>query len=262
MSKFVLIHGAWHGAWCWYKVVAELEKKGHVGMALDLPGHGRDHTPIADVSLDAYVNRVGEFLAEQDESVILVGHSMGGIVLSQVAENYPEKVRCSIYLAAFLLPNGRSLLDEAIADTDSLVLPNAVVNSEEGYVTFNQKALREVFYQDCSARDIALAKLALIDRQPLAPLATPIRITDERFGRVPRFYIETLQDRAITPSFQQRMYRSIPCQKIVSLNTSHSPFFSRPKQLTNYLIKLSREQRGLRSVETGETQIKAEAKTA
>jgi pimeloyl-ACP methyl ester carboxylesterase len=79
MSTYVLIHGAWHGAWCWGKVVPLLQEKGHRVYTIDLPSHGADQTPVAQVSLKAYTDRVCEVLDGLDEPAILVGHSMGGI---------------------------------------------------------------------------------------------------------------------------------------------------------------------------------------
>ena len=81
MATFVLIHGAWHGGWCWRKVVPHLEAAGHTVIAPDLPSHGDDPTPAAEVTLDDYVRRVCEILDAQDEPVVLVGHSMGGLLV-------------------------------------------------------------------------------------------------------------------------------------------------------------------------------------
>ncbi len=75
MSRFVLVHGAWHGAWCWNKVVPLLEAKGHSVDAIDLPGHGSDVTPIAEVTLERYAERVGRALRAEPEPAVLVGHS-------------------------------------------------------------------------------------------------------------------------------------------------------------------------------------------
>ena len=90
MSTYVLIHGSWHGAWCWYKVVPRLEQAGHTALAIDLPGHGRDWTPPQDVSMQTYVDSVCGVLDTLPEPAILVGHSRGGIVISQVAESRRE----------------------------------------------------------------------------------------------------------------------------------------------------------------------------
>ena len=106
IATFVLIHGAWHGGWCWDKVKPILEKNGHTVVAPDLPGHGEDKTPIADVSLAAYTERVCEILDQQSEKVILVGHSLGGLSISQAAELRPENIEILVYLSAFLLKDG------------------------------------------------------------------------------------------------------------------------------------------------------------
>jgi pimeloyl-ACP methyl ester carboxylesterase len=102
MAAYVFIHGAWHGAWCWEKVTPLLEKAGHTVYAIDLPGHGSDQTPISQVSLKSYTDKVCSILDDAEESVYLVGHSMGGIVVSQSAEYRSEKVKALIYVSAFL----------------------------------------------------------------------------------------------------------------------------------------------------------------
>ncbi len=115
MSTFVLIHGAAHGGWCWYKVVPLLEKHGHTVLAPDLPGHGKDKTPVADVTLQLYVDSVCKLLDAQREPVILVGHSMGGGIITQVAEERPERIKWLVYLAAALPRNGQSMFERVSA---------------------------------------------------------------------------------------------------------------------------------------------------
>jgi pimeloyl-ACP methyl ester carboxylesterase len=238
MSRYVLVHGAWHGSWCWKKVVPLLRQAGHQVEILDLPGHGQDRTPIREISLAAYTKRVCETLDAQAEPVILVGHSMGGIVITQVAEEHPEKIQTLVYLTAFLPQNGESLLQLARMNTDSLLTPNLVANEEQGYLTFKAGApLREIFYADCSDEDVARA-MALLVPQAIAPMATPVRISAEHFGRVPRVYIECLCDRTITPPMQKMMYTATPCHTILSMETSHSPFFSAPQELVRHLTSL------------------------
>lgn len=239
MSTYVLIHGAWHGSWCWEKVVPLLKQAGHRVESPDLPGYGQDKTPFHEITLATYIKHVCKILDAQTEPVILVGHSMAGIVISQVAEERPEKIQTLVYLTAFLAQNGESLFQIAQMDSTSLVGPNLMVNEEQGTQTFKEGApLKDMFYGDCSDEDIARAT-ALLVPQPLAPLATPLRMTEECFGRVPRVYIECLRDRATTPSLQKKMYMATPCQRILSLQTGHSPFFSAPQQLAQHLISLS-----------------------
>lgn len=237
MSTYVLIHGAWHGGWCWDKVVPLLEKVGHKVEAPDLPGHGRDKTPIREVSLQAYADRVCSILDAQPQPVVLVGHSMGGLVITQAAEHRPEKINTLVYLTAFLLRNGETLLQVAGGDEEAVVLPNLVFAEDQSHATVKNEAIKEAFYGDCSDEDVARAKSLLVP-QAAAPFATPISTTEERFGRIPRVYIECLRDRAISPSVQQSMYTALPCQKVISMDTSHSPFFSAPEELAAHLTSL------------------------
>ncbi len=239
MSTYVLIHGAWHGGWCWDKVVPLLETAGHVVEAPDLPGHGRDRIPIQEVSLQAYADRVCSVLDAQPDEVILVGHSMGGIAITQAAEYRPGKIQTLVYLTAFLLRNGESLLQAAEGDTEALVLPNLIFAEDESYTTVKDEVIKEAFYGDCSDEDVARAKSLLVP-QAVAPFATPLSTTEESFGRIPRVYVECLRDRALAPSFQKRMYTALACRKVISMDTSHSPFLSAPEELVAHLTALER----------------------
>ena len=93
MSTYVLVHGSWHAAWCWYKIVPRLEQAGHRAIAIDLPGHGRDGTPVGDVTMQHYVDAIGSAIDAAGEPVILVAHSRGGIAVTQAAEAHAERVR-------------------------------------------------------------------------------------------------------------------------------------------------------------------------
>jgi pimeloyl-ACP methyl ester carboxylesterase len=161
MSTYVLVHGSWHAAWCWYKTTPLLEQAGHKVIALDLPGHGRDWTPARDVSMQSYVDCVCDALDAQREPVVLVGHSRGGIVVSQTAEHRPEKIRTLVYLAAFLIPNGEAMLPTALSDTESLIVSNLIVNEEQGWHMLKEEAYQAALYADCSMEDVALARTLL-----------------------------------------------------------------------------------------------------
>jgi pimeloyl-ACP methyl ester carboxylesterase len=126
MSTYVLVHGAWHGAWCWSKVVSLLEGAGHKAIALDLPGHGRDDTPIAQVTFEAYCDKVREIVEAQPESVILVGHSMGGRVVTQVAELRPDRIMTLVYIAAILLRHGENTMPADPACINSIASSTSI----------------------------------------------------------------------------------------------------------------------------------------
>ena len=131
MSTFVLVHGAWHGAWCWYKVVPRLTQAGHRVFAPDLPSLGRDRTPVAEISLDRWADSICKVVEAAVEPVILVGHSRGGIVISAVAERVPKRIAMLVYLTAFLLRDGETLLEVAQTADSSLVVPNIVVADDQ-----------------------------------------------------------------------------------------------------------------------------------
>jgi pimeloyl-ACP methyl ester carboxylesterase len=235
MSTYVFVHGAWHGAWCWHKVVPRLTKAGHTVFAPDLPSLGRDRTPVADVSLASWAESICRIVDAASEPVTLVGHSRGGIIISEVAERRPHKVAALVYLSAFLLRDGQSLLQVAQSHAGSLVLPNLVIAPDETSMTVKEDVLKEAFYGECSEEDVTLARM-LLAPEPTAPAATPIHVTEARFGSVPRIYIECLRDRAIPLSLQRQMHASVPCHKVVAIDTDHSPFFSSPDALVDHLI--------------------------
>ncbi len=110
MARIVLVHGAFAGAWCWEPVLPGLRAAGHEVEAIDLPGSGMDETPVEEVSLDAYANRVCAVLAG-GRPAVLVGHSMGGMVITQAAARCPEHVAALVYLAAFVPADGQSLME-------------------------------------------------------------------------------------------------------------------------------------------------------
>lgn len=242
MSNYVLIHGAWHGAWCWYKVLPLLKRFGHEVIAPDLPGLGKDITPIDQISLESWTESICEILDAQPNPVVLVGHSRGGIILSAAAEKCPQKIARLVYVTAGLVRDGESLRQLLVEDGTSLLLPNLVIADDGISLTVKEEALKAVFYGECPEEDIALARL-LLRPEPRGPTGTPIHITEENFGSVPRFYIECLRDKAIPQSLQKKMYSALPCQKVITIDTDHSPFFSAPQRLVECLLSID-PQRG------------------
>lgn len=237
MSRFVLVHGAWHGAWCWERLAPLLESRGHEVVAFDLPGHGDDPTDVHDVSLQAYTDRVARELDRSEGEVVLVGHSMGGLPITQAAAERPGKVAKLVYLTAFLLRDGETLLDVAGADEGGIVIPNLEFTEDQSATTVREAAIREAFYGDLSDEDYLWAKERLVP-QAAAPFATPIRVP-EGFAEVPKAYVECAEDRAISLAAQRSMHSAAGVREVVTLNTSHSPFLSAPEELARTLDGLS-----------------------
>ncbi len=238
MSTYVLVHGAYHGGWCYAKIVPLLEAAGHTAIAVDLPGHGGNPLPREQITLDAYVDHVCQIIDAQDEPVILVGHSLGGITISQVAEERPERVKSLVFLTAMMPQDGESRADVSARVDDNPMVAEARVPTDDGLAsTIREDLIKPLFYGDCSDEDIATAKANLVP-QALSIMQTKVRLTEARYGSVPRVFIECLQDGAIPIAMQRQMVETIPCGKVLTLDTSHSPFFSAPDALTDRLLSL------------------------
>lgn len=235
MAVYILVAGAAHGGWCWHKVAPLLEAAGHEVLCPDLLGLGADVTPLSDLSLARWVDQVTALVEARLERVILVGHSRGGLIISEVAERVPDRVERLIYLTAFLLADGQTLAEVAATDQDSMIGPNLVIDDSAGSWSIRPEAAVEGFFADCSTEDLAYT-FARLRPEPLFSLSTPIHVTQERFGTVPRTYVECLQDRAITPACQRSMQAVWPCRRVLTLDTSHSPFLSAPRALADALM--------------------------
>jgi pimeloyl-ACP methyl ester carboxylesterase len=237
MALFILVPGAWHGAWCWERVIPLLEAEGHRVLAPELVGMGADRARAAVASLAVWTDQIAELVAAQEEPVYLAGHSRGGTIISQVAERLPDRIASLIYIAAMLLPDGSSI-PEALSD----VADRATVEiepAEDGTCTIAPYEARPVFYTT-TAPEWADRAVAQLGPEPMAGLAAPIRVTEASFGRVPRAYIECLQDLAVPLDLQRRMQATWPCKPVIPLDCDHSPFYSEPDALAEALMRVVR----------------------
>ncbi|KYF59853.1 alpha/beta hydrolase [Sorangium cellulosum] len=236
-NTYVLVHGAFVGGWAWDKVVPLLEAGGNEVIALDLPAHGDDQTPLADASLQAYTDAVVAAIDGASRPVVLVGHSMGGTVVSQAAEARPDKVKTLVYLTAFLMKDGQSLEQEWADDEGAAIKAYAVPSSDGTSLSFKEGWAEDAFCQDCSPEDIARLESNLRE-EPAKPFGEPIHVTEERWGRVPRVYIEALKDLAISPAEQEQQYTALPCERVISIDAGHAPFLTKPNELAEALRSL------------------------
>lgn len=240
-TPIVLVHGAWMGAAAWDKVAADLRSRGHQVTAVELPGHGRDATPAEALSLAGYVDAVGAALPAEGR-VLLVGHSMAGMVISGVAEKLPERIACLVYVAAYLPQDGQSLYQLSQGDADSLVPRWWRQADPQAYspAWIDKDGIVEVFCADGSAAD----RQFLIDThkpEALPPLATPVQLTPARFGSVPRVVVHTLQDRAVSLALQRRMLADAGgAARVVEIDSAHAPMLTQPRALADAIADAAR----------------------
>jgi pimeloyl-ACP methyl ester carboxylesterase len=234
MSTFVLIHGAWHGAWCWERLAPLLRAAGHTVIAPDLPSHGGDSTPWWRVTLGTYARRAREAARASGGPAIAVGHSMGGMVISEAAAREPALFSGLVYLCAFLPQPGESLMSLAARDREANT--RSVMRRSFGRTTIEPSLAGEVFYNRCSASDVAAATPRLVP-QPLLPMFQ--RAARPRSPAPPRAYIECSDDHAIGIGLQRFMRERAGIAHVATLATDHSPFFSAPEALAATLGELA-----------------------
>ncbi|BDE06901.1 peptidase M13 [Vulcanimicrobium alpinum] len=235
--NIVLCHGAFADETAWKRVAPLLQQAGAKVAVVTLPGHSDADTARAGaVTLADYVAAVNAKLDEAGPPALLVGHSMGGVAITQTAEQYPDKIRALVYLSAYLPANGKALQDYA-NDPESKLGPGLKIDAQHGVGTISADTMRAAFFNNTSAAD-AEAGLARLRPEPLQPFGTPVHTTAQKWGRVPRFYITTLRDQAVGPALQKSMYTAQPVQKVYTLDTDHSSYFSSTDQLAKIILEV------------------------
>ena len=240
MARFVIVHGAFSGAWAWEAIADELERAGHRASAIDLPGSAADTTPVEGVTLDAYAERICAALAADDEPAILVGHSMGGVAITQAAARCRERIALLVFVAAFMPQDGQSLLDlthlpEGAGDQ---VQANITIAGDPPVATMADGAMGGATMHRCTPEQIAWA-VARRRPQAVAPFATPVSIPAGALDGLPRAYVSCLQDRAIAPPLQRRMIAENPCVDVVEIDTDHAPYLSATSELLDALTRFA-----------------------
>ena len=236
MATFILISGAWHAGWCWERVIPLLETAGHHALAPDLLGMGSDKTPLASITLAGWGDQIAALVTAQPEPVILVGHSRGGIVISEAAERVPDRIRTLVYLTALLVPSGETSATVAMAGRTNLG-GDIFLPAEEGAMGVKPEMVQPTFYNTTRAEWVERA-ISKLSPEPFAASITELALTAERYGRVPRAYIECAQDKALSLELQRAMQAALPCEPVFTLQTDHSPFYSAPEALAACLLSL------------------------
>ena len=206
---------------------------GHNVAMPDLATHGFDRTePGHVVDMAQYTMPARRLIEASSEKVILLGHSMGGASCTYLGEQVPDRIATLVYLTAFLAPAGKTPNDYITAppfvtSPRTTELLQILAPTETGLrLNANDPALvKAAFYGDCSDHDIAIALHNNIPIQTFVPVVTPSATTPEKFGRLRRVFIECTEDKAIAIETQRQMQADSPGTEVVTMTTSHSPFF-------------------------------------
>jgi putative intracellular protease/amidase len=230
---YILVHGAWADESAWGFVRNELAKKANVVVA-NLPAHGIDLTPANKVSLSDYVKNVTDLINAQSGKVILVAHSMAGMVASQVAENLPSKIDKVIYVSAYLPTNGEDLLSLSKKDAQSKVGGALEFSTDYSAATIKKDMIAPAVCADCP--DFMKEVLVKYHKaEPSKPLGEKATLT-AKFAAVPKYYIHTTLDNAVGYDLQKAMVKANrTIKKVYEMKTSHLPFVVQPAEFLRIL---------------------------
>lgn len=269
VSPVVLVHGSWHGSWCWSFVTDHLAGLGIPAVAVDVDGHGlkgpsplarwsrpfdpatfaAEPSPVATVTASSAAATLIGQLRRIGQPCVLVAHSMGGVVATAVAEQAPELVSELVYVAAYAPVSGRptsdyfSLPESGHAVLDLLVGDFAATGAlriDPGDPE-RHSALREVFYHDVDDATAAAAIALLTSDGPVGIPGETLTVTRERYGSVPHTYVVCREDHAFPVALQRRFITEIDAVSaapttVREIDTSHSPFLSRPAELAQTIV--------------------------
>ncbi|MGH7985106.1 MAG: alpha/beta fold hydrolase [Candidatus Binataceae bacterium] len=242
-ENFVLVHGSWHGAWCWTAVIGELERNGYRALAVDLPGHGINRCAPAHVTRDAYIESVVSFIEQHGlDNVVLAGHSLAGITIPGVAARIPKRIKRVVFVSALIIEDGVATAEELAP------LMAAHAEATHGLAEGNPDLIltaerfRAAFIQD-GTRDLQDFVYSALTPEPTAPLLEPVRMNRFYELDIPSSYLVCENDlvfddpRVWHPGFSRHLKNATTR----SIKSSHEVMFTKPVECARALIELARD---------------------
>lgn len=216
----ILVHGAWHGGWCWAALQTELDRRGVPSLAPDLPGHGTSGAPLGDLYDDA--DAIVALAHRLDRPLVLVGHSYGGMVITQAATQIDQATEL-VFVAAFVPHHGDSLMETLGSFEPRRVALGLATRpgSSDATTSIDPAGAPAAFYHLAPPR-VAAAAVARLGEQPAATFLQPV--TGAPWQTLPSTYVLCRHDEAIHPDHQAIM--AARCATTVTLDADHSPFLT------------------------------------
>jgi pimeloyl-ACP methyl ester carboxylesterase len=233
-KTYLFLHGAMRGAWLWHKVKPLVESSGSDVIAYDLPGHGQRTEERAGVTMSTYIDDVVAYIRRNDlHNLILVGHSMSGIIISRTAEIVPDRIGGLAYLAAVVPRDGDALIDLLTPERqEALHKLEGKANELFGPI----EALRPNYFTDQTGeeQDYYLRQLT---PQPFAAFFEKIRLTTFSRLKIPRSYILGLRDKALPPELTRSFAARLGVQP-VEIDAGHDMMVVKPYDVAEALLKV------------------------
>jgi pimeloyl-ACP methyl ester carboxylesterase len=238
-ETFVLVHGAWHGAWCWAAVINQLERLGDRAYAVDLPGHGMNRADRTKVTLDSYVSSVAEFIARNDlNNVVLAGHSLGGLTIPGVATMIPSRIKRVVWVTAMVALDRQPIVDPATSP-----LAAAAHSLPERSITID---LMGKEFIDGLFNDMAPALkeyvMSALSQQPIAPLFAPVPMEPYFARGISSSYIVCEDDRtpvAGAPNWHPYFSSRLKNPTLKFIKSGHEVMFTHPEECAQALHELA-----------------------
>jgi pimeloyl-ACP methyl ester carboxylesterase len=238
-NEYVLVHGACHGAWCWDEVAARLRAKGHRVVTLDLPGHGRRAAEVRLASVESYGRAVANAMALEGISRgVLVGHSMGGLVIPKAAELASARVAHLVFLAAVVVPDGGTLARTLMTPAGRAMMTGNAAARGDGTFLYPAEMAWARWMGDMPRSDPRVSRaISLLTPQSLRPFVEPVDLRVFYGMRVPTTYIRCLEDKAIVPAKAAECAGRLGVTP-VDMNCAHDAMLSQPDELAQILEKV------------------------
>ncbi|QLZ68497.1 hypothetical protein FOLKNPGA_01276 [Legionella sp. PC1000] len=233
---YLLVHGSWHGMWCWDKLVPHLYKQGHSVSRFDLPGSGSRFSEINDINFEILKDSVEAEIHKINNPFCLVVHSFAGLLAAPLVEKYVHKIHHAFYLAAWLPREGKSLIDMAVAYNNS-ELPSIFIHTENPlWSAIDPEASKNIFYHDCTLEDQIFASQRIKPKNKLPDL-TPQRAVANRKSLNKSTYILCNHDKVVHPESQLDIAKrfGFDNERILTFPSGHSPFLAKPYELARIL---------------------------